>query len=169
MKPDHTLPRELTWQDDGHASEVALAAIADGEVELVPDQVAAHVGACDHCTGRLGEQALLSLSTGEALAEIGPAVARARQPLPSLAIALALCLAAVGAVPAVLELAGGIAGAPQLALRGVLLGTRAGSALLRALASADAAAWSIAWAAAAAVLVALGLWVARSGQKQVTA
>lgn len=166
MKPDQTLPLELVWQDDGHASEVALAAIADGEVELVPDQVASHVGACDACTARLGEQALLSLSTGEALAEAGLTAAPARRPLPVLAIALALCVAALGAAPAVVQLLGGIAGAPEVALRGVLLTTRAGSTLIRALASADSSLWAVAWTAASVVLVSLGLLVARASRRQ---
>jgi anti-sigma factor ChrR (cupin superfamily) len=99
MKREQLLPTELVWQDDGHVADVALAAIADGELEIVPDQAAAHVVACDDCSERLGEQALLSTATHEALHALDAAAVR--RPLPLPAIVLALALAALGAAPAV--------------------------------------------------------------------
>jgi hypothetical protein len=152
------------WRDDGHVDDVALAAIADAELDIVPDQAVRHVGACDACTARLGEQALLSLSTSEALSLLEPAAqhAPARQPIPVPAILVALTLAALGAMPAMIKLVGGIASAPELALRGFLLSSRAGAALIRAVAGAEAATWAVAWAAATAVLLVLGALIARA-------
>jgi hypothetical protein len=38
----------------GHATEVALSALADGQDEIVPADVRAHVDACDDCAKKLG-------------------------------------------------------------------------------------------------------------------
>lgn len=160
MKPEDMLPPELVWQDDGHVSEVALGALADGEEELVPVQAARHAAACDACSARLGEQALLSLSTSEALALMEPATQR--RPVPVLAISLALALAALGAAPALIDLVGGLGSLPEATLRGLLLSTRAVAALVRAAAGAEAGTWAVAWTAAALILMALGTLVARA-------
>ena len=63
----HVLPDELVLEGDGHLADVALTAIADGEVDLVPSAALAHLDGCDHCSHRLGEAALLSVATREAL------------------------------------------------------------------------------------------------------
>jgi hypothetical protein len=162
MKREQLLPTELVWQDDGHVADVALAAIADGELEVVPHQAAAHVVACDGCSERLGEQALLSTVTHEALHALDAAAVR--RPLPLPAIVLALALAALGAAPAVLGLIGRMAAAPEIALRSLFLAARAAAALVRAVAGADAGSWAIAWTAATAILLALGALVARAGR-----
>jgi hypothetical protein len=168
VSADNLLPLELVWQDDGHVSEVALAAIADGELEIVPDQAARHVGACDDCTARLGEQALFSLATDEALSLAHPAAERAalRRPLPVAAICTALVLAAIGSAPALIGVLADIGSAPHLALRGLLLGTRTLSALVRAAAAADAGVWAVAWCAATAVLLGLGALIARAATER---
>ena len=164
-----TLPNELVWEDDGHVGEVALAAIADGELEIVPERAISHAGACEVCTARLGEQALLSLSAGEALALIDPDPIAARRPLPVLAVGLALFLAALGAAPAALGLLNGVAGWPELALRGLLLSSRAAATLVRTLAAAEAGTWAVLWTAATAILLVLGVLVARSAHPKETA
>ena len=61
------IERELLWSDDGHLTEVALTAIADGEEALVPGGEA-HLEGCADCLGRLGAAALLRIDAGEALA-----------------------------------------------------------------------------------------------------
>ena len=43
--------------EQGHATDVALTALADGQDEIVPSLVTAHVDACDRCAGRLGDLA----------------------------------------------------------------------------------------------------------------
>jgi hypothetical protein len=164
MTRQDMLPLELVWQDDGHVGDVALAAIADGELELVPEGAISHAGACDACTARLGEQALLSLSATEALVSAEPELATARRPLPVLSILLALLLAALGAAPALIELSSGVAGLPEAALRGLLLATRAAAILVRALAGAESGTWAALWASATAVLLVLGVLIARAAR-----
>jgi hypothetical protein len=69
---DHTLPREVIFGPDGHLAEVALSCVADGQLDLVPAAALAHLDGCDHCAHLLGEAALLSVSAGEALADLAP-------------------------------------------------------------------------------------------------
>jgi hypothetical protein len=87
------LPEELLWAAGGHASDVVLTALADGELGIVPVNVRAHVEACPTCTQHLGHAALLSIHAARELESIGRP---ARRPLPRLAIALALVVAALG-------------------------------------------------------------------------
>jgi hypothetical protein len=96
------LPDDLLWADGGHASDVVLTALADGQLEIVPSSVRAHVETCTACTQHLGNAALLSLHAGSeitALKEHERALASARRPLPVLAIALGLTVAVLGVVP----------------------------------------------------------------------
>lgn len=96
------LPDELLWAEGGHASDVVLTALADGQLDIVPAAVKAHVEACTACTQHLGNAALLSLHAGAqvtALREHERALETARRPLPRLAIALGLVVAALGLVP----------------------------------------------------------------------
>jgi hypothetical protein len=101
------LPEELLWADGGHASDVVLTAIADGEAAIVPTVVRLHVDRCPACTTHLGHAALLSLHAGAELAS-GRAddrtrSAAGRQPLPWRAIALGLAVAVLGLVPSSLD------------------------------------------------------------------
>ncbi|NVL83606.1 hypothetical protein HWN75_25860, partial [Escherichia coli] len=54
------LPDDLVWAEGGHASDVVLTAIADGQIAIVPPAVLAHVDHCPSCTTHLGNAALLS-------------------------------------------------------------------------------------------------------------
>jgi hypothetical protein len=108
-----SLPAEILWDPspDGsrHASDLALAALADGETSLVPSAVQAHVDGCVECTHRFGEAALLSVATSRAVCELGPlmritpvpvsAPASAKKTLPVPMLAAACVLAAIGALP----------------------------------------------------------------------
>ncbi|MBX3262924.1 MAG: hypothetical protein KF782_24820, partial [Labilithrix sp.] len=91
--PVEELPDELVWAAGGHASDVVLTALADGQRAIVPEAARAHVERCATCTAHLGHAALLSLHAG---AEIGAGAeherALARRPLPRLAISLGLAV-----------------------------------------------------------------------------
>jgi len=115
-KEPELLPDDLLWADGGHASDVVLTAMADGQAEIVPSGVLGHVNGCDSCTTHLGNAALLSLHTGR---ELG-IVARedregARTPFPRLAVALGLVFAALGLVPTLLDARSHVSGAKAFA------------------------------------------------------
>lgn len=113
------LPPDLVWQQDGHLSDIVLASIGDGQVDIVPLEASSHLDHCDHCTTRFGAEALLSKHVGELLAERSrvmdgaPAVLTPRSirvvaaegfaKLPKHALFGALFLAAMGAMPALLS------------------------------------------------------------------
>jgi hypothetical protein len=101
MNHEH-LPDELLWADGGHASDIVLTAIADGQLEIVPPAARAHIESCAACMGHLGNAALLSLHAGRELAarsQYDASLADKRMPLPRLAIALGLAVALVGLLP----------------------------------------------------------------------
>lgn len=103
---EQLLPDELLWADGGHASDIVLTAMADGQVEIVPPMVVAHVGGCNVCTTHLGNAALLSLHTGRELAFVtreADAVVVARAPFPRLAVMLGLAFAVLGLVPTLFD------------------------------------------------------------------
>lgn len=96
------LPDELLWADGGHASDIVLTAIADGQLDIVPSTARAHVESCTACMQHLGNAALLSLHAGRELAardRYDASLAEKRLPLPRLAIALGLAVALLGLVP----------------------------------------------------------------------
>jgi hypothetical protein len=103
-KKEPFLPDELLWAAGGHASDVVLTAMADGQVEIVPPSVLAHVDGCRSCTTHLGNAALLSLHTGREIAMVArEADASARAPMPRLFIALGLAFAVLGLVPSLVD------------------------------------------------------------------
>jgi hypothetical protein len=82
-----TLPREATFEPDGHLAEAALTCIADGETDLVPAAALAHLDACEHCTRLLGEAALFSIAAEEALVSqpevlVAPVAVLPAKPVP---------------------------------------------------------------------------------------
>jgi|GEM_PF-1762821 len=89
MQSDDKLPPELTWETDGHLTEVALTMLADGEAALIDEGAAPHVAGCEACSARLGAAALMALRVGEEL----PAMA-ARAQLEEQAAALEVARAA---------------------------------------------------------------------------
>jgi hypothetical protein len=114
------LPNDVAFGDDGHASDVALAALADGEIGILAPSVGAHVDGCASCTARLGEAALVSASVSDALraraAETAYAaellampaaprksVRRPARQLPLLAMAAALLIALAAAGPSFVD------------------------------------------------------------------
>ena len=123
------LPESLCFEADGHVTDVVLTCLADGEISILPAAAMAHVDACDACTSRLGVEALLSVNATDALAAAAaprvtaaamPAItttwptpsrppsslspsSRKRRPLPIGAIAAALCVAVLGALPSLVD------------------------------------------------------------------
>ncbi len=119
---EQLLPDELLWADGGHASDIVLTAMADGQVEIVPHAVMAHVDACRTCTTHLGNAALLSLHTGRELALVGrEADVVARAPFPRLAVALGLAFALLGLVPTLVDAPSQISSARTFATHDVPL------------------------------------------------
>lgn len=116
------LPEELLWANGGHASDIALTALADGQAEIVPPGLLAHVNGCSSCTTHLGNAALLSLHTGRELAVVArQAEATTRAPFPRFAIALGLVFAALGLVPSLIDAPSHVSGAKTFALHDVPL------------------------------------------------
>ena len=107
MTDPNRLEADLVWGDDGHLAEVALTAIADGESGIVPAEAVRHAETCELCGERLADAAMLSASMSRvldrAVADRRHAVQPARRPLPIAALAAGLALAALGALPSVLE------------------------------------------------------------------
>ena len=116
------LPDELLWAEGGHASDIVLTAMADGQAEIVPPAVLTHVNGCLACTTHLGNAALLSLHTERQLAMVARAAdAAARAPFPRLAVVLGLVFAALGLVPSVLDAPSHIMGAKAFATHDIPL------------------------------------------------
>lgn len=94
-----TLP---AWDGDGHLSDAALVALADGQDALLDADARAHAETCEACAGKLADLALESVAVGAALA--GAAAAeRAEVRFPTIAVAVAVALGALGALPSLLE------------------------------------------------------------------
>lgn len=109
MKTRDMLPAELLWEDDAHLSEVALTALADGEDAIVPERAHLHLAECEHCARKLGQLAVLSFEAGAALvameaAREAEALSRPRPKLPIFAMAAALIVAVIGALPTLRDL-----------------------------------------------------------------
>jgi hypothetical protein len=163
MRDETKLPRELVWEGT-HVSDVALGAIADGQEAIVDPGAVEHAHACDWCCGRLGRAALLSEAAGRAVAIAAPqresTRAPARAPVPWRALAAALVAAMVAGLPMFARVGGLVATAQMFVRRGLPALTRGGLAL----ASTDAvtSALPVATLAGSALLVLMGLMIARS-------
>jgi hypothetical protein len=104
--PAHDLlPDELLWAEGGHASDVVLTALADGEAGIVPTAVRQHVERCAACTTHLGHAALLSIHAEAELGTRKELDARVAPParVPRVPVALGLVAAALGLLPSLLD------------------------------------------------------------------
>lgn len=195
MDSNERLPDELVWQD-GHLSEIALTALADGEEAILPEQAATHAAGCGACGAALGHAALLSLRVGEALREapapveaqaVTPEEARAAEagaaaaggaasasvapaaawPMPVAGIVAALVIAAIAAAPGLILNRGELPEILQAAGVAAAMAVRAGRAVVSG--AAEAPGWfaALPWMSAS-VLVVIGLAVARAAQRKVT-
>jgi hypothetical protein len=177
MQVDERLPPDEVWQADGHLTEIALAALADGQDAILPEDAAAHAAGCGACAGALGHAALLSLRAGEALCEAGAdaraphhdgvasAAAPARAwPLPMAALMAALAVAALGAAPRLSVRAAQLPETIQEIVRALLVALRAGRAIVES-GALSTRGWigALPWLSAALLLM-VGLGVARAAQ-----
>lgn len=158
------LPQELLWAAGGHASDIVLTALADGQRDIVPADVLGHVERCTTCTIHLGHAALLSLHTH---AELGAKrdyeieAAKVRRPLPRLAISLGLVVAALGLLPSLVDDAPSAATARTFATRDMPLFLRGLGTLARRLDEPGSPAGLLLTYAAAGLLMLMGIAVAR--------
>jgi hypothetical protein len=103
---------------NGHATEVALSALADAQDDVVPADVRAHVDTCDACAKKLGALAREAARADVLLPHASPVRASARDDarVPWRIVALGLGVAMAGAA---LDASGtegqsGLAGVPKL-------------------------------------------------------
>lgn len=181
MSPEILAP-DVAWEPSGHLSEVALSVAADGEYTLLDTAMHEHLASCEACAAHLGVVALRSADVAEVFAvapgraakqqaEVAareqPAIASAQRPrVPLLAIAAALVIAVVGALPSIFTV-------PEQVAHGWSLLQKVAPSMLRLTLLAVHRAWSgggapwvaTMWALAAA-LVAMGLAIAKRASKK---
>jgi hypothetical protein len=97
------LPIELVWTAEGHLSEIAMTAIADGEEAILPRDAFGHLGLCEVCAAGVEGAATLSIAVSRALSDPEPAEATeaafVRIPFPHRAAALAVVVGALATLP----------------------------------------------------------------------
>jgi len=103
MKAPEQLPIELVWTEEGHLSEIAMTAIADGEEAILPRDAFGHLGLCEVCAAGVESAASLSIAVSRALSDPKPAQAteaiEVRIPFPQRAAALAVVVGALATLP----------------------------------------------------------------------
>jgi len=97
MSRPEQIPSELVWTSEGHLTDVAMTAIADGEEAILPGEAFGHLGACELCVRGVDRAASLSTAVTHALAS--PEPERARRAFPVLAVAAVIALSALTALP----------------------------------------------------------------------
>ncbi|HET6150833.1 MAG TPA: hypothetical protein VFH68_25070 [Polyangia bacterium] len=147
------------WDQAGHLTEIALHALADGELGLLPAQAVAHSAGCRQCEERLGAIALLAVELGEALVKHRPELVSVRRPLPVAAFAAALAIAVVGIMTQLGGMAAQVTRLPMLIAHASPVLAR-GLTLAVGGASGRAGFAAAGWVAAA-LLVVVGVLIAR--------
>jgi hypothetical protein len=172
MREQLTLPDEQVWQDDEHLTDLALTAIADGELGLLTAAARDHVDGCDHCTARLGDQALMTLSVHEALNHTpvvelvaAPVPVQAARPLPTAALLLGLLIAVLGALPALFQAPAWLGDLPATLTRVAPVTLRVAASLMK-VASTSSASLVVLWTVAAVMLAVIGMIVARLAPRE---
>ncbi|MFO0641369.1 MAG: hypothetical protein U0183_19265 [Polyangiaceae bacterium] len=157
-----TLPDEYLYAEDGHASDVALTCLADGQGDVVPEALKNHVLACPTCHAHLGNAALLSLrSDTEVRAHLREKHAAAtRVDSPYVALALGLALAVLGALPRLVSLPSDVIGGAHTFVDSAPTLVRAAAHAASALGNPEHGRLA-ASVAAAAILLAIATLVAR--------
>lgn len=90
------LPLDLCIDADGHLTEIAATAAADGEWSSLPDDTRHHLHQCPACAHRVGEASLLATRIDSALQQVA---AKPVFKLPKVAVVLALVLTVIGYLP----------------------------------------------------------------------
>jgi len=162
------IPAELSWLDDGHVSDVVLTAMADGEEAVVLPAARDHVAACEACSARLAEAALLTLRASELLGSGAlevPARSKPRAAVPLRAIAVALMLAAIGAVPLFVDAVTGLPATSAMVTRALPILARSAVVLLRhGSVGLERATTLVSWLTAG-IAVVVGFLIARAGRR----
>jgi hypothetical protein len=153
------LPDDLVWSEGGHLSDVAIAALGDGQDAIVPEKARDHAATCEACAAQMGHAAMLSSELGAAMRAPVPAPIAERAPVPWLAIIAALLVAAVGSLSSLLENPISLVESPNAFVRETSLAFHAGSALVRGVTNGLGPLVSF---GCAALLFATGAMVARS-------
>lgn len=136
---NESLPEELLWTEEGHASDVVLCALSDGQTSIVPASVTMHVQQCPACVQHLGHAALLSLHVGQQFAVTAQAAAApARESFPLFAIATGLLVAVVGLLPSLVDARSHVEHAKAFAVHDAPILMSGVSALARSLAAQGA-------------------------------
>ncbi len=91
-------PKE-SW-DGEHLSELALSCLADGQLDVIDEEVRAHAEACAECMLRIGELALESHAVGAALMQLRAPV---KHKFPVAMTAVAAAVAILCALPALMD------------------------------------------------------------------
>jgi hypothetical protein len=169
MSSDEKLPRELVW-DGAHVSDLALTALADGETAILEPGAVEHVDACEWCAGRLGRTALLAEAVGHAVTQVKPASVSSRPPArvmpkPWRALAAGIAVAMLAGLPALAHLGNFVDYVSAFFTRGVPVLARGGVAL--ATSESVTSVLPAATLAASALLVAMGLMIARTRSRSV--
>jgi len=89
------LAENLLWLSDGHASDLALSVLADGQDELLGPDLHQHVHTCDACGVRFAALAALSLELGAVLQQSKPARETRAAAVKAIVIGLSTLTAAV--------------------------------------------------------------------------
>jgi hypothetical protein len=152
------LPDELLWSEDGHLTEIAIAALGDGQDAIMPEKARDHALSCESCAAQMGRAAMLSSELGEVMRAPIPTPAVERVPVPWLAIVGAIFVAAAGTFSTLFE-SSSLVDAPSAFAHQAPLALHAGSALLRGIANGIG---PLASFGCAALLVAAGAMVART-------
>jgi hypothetical protein len=160
---DDKLPRELVW-DGAHVSDLAITSIADGQEAIVDAAAVTHVHGCEWCGGRLGRTALLAEAVGHAVVEVSSRSVSSRAPARAAgtwrALAAGLTVAVLAGLPALAHVGHYAAYLSTFFTRGVPALARGGLSL--ATSESVARALPGATLGAAALLVMMGLMIARS-------
>ncbi len=160
MKPNpEMLPDDLVWSEGGHLSDVAIAALGDGQDAIVPEKARDHATTCEACAAQMGHAAMLSSELGAALRAPTALPIAERAPVPWLAIIAALFVAAVGSLSSFIENPIALAESPNAFAREASLALHAGSALWRGVVNGVG---PLVTFGCAALLFAMGAVVARS-------
>ncbi len=108
MSSNEMLPDELCFEG-GHATEIALTALVDGQEALLSAEVLSHVDGCTDCAAAMGELALRSVVTADAVRVASTALVEAPRErevaVPWWAIGGALLVALGGVLSPGLDLA----------------------------------------------------------------
>lgn len=153
-----------------HANDAEIAALADGNVDMLGAGTLAHVEGCDACAARLVEAAEASVLVGRGIARLGeleaeevsaPLLAAPAVAFPRAAFAIASALVLLASAPLLPSILRGAASMPATLRVAVAALSQGGRSLGGAL-HGSGASW-----VSAALFVAVGTWIAARASRAV--